>query len=253
MKNMSDPASKKTWLLVSDLDDTLLGDDRALERFRKFFDGKQPDLHVIYASGRFCESIDRDVGETSLPEPLATIGGVGSEIWLYPDRQPLKEWWEEISSDWSADKVREILKDEADLESQPDENQSPFKVSYYLDRATPDRLRGLENAIEKAGIRARYVYSSQRDLDILPAGVDKGSAADFLIDYLKRPRERILTSGNSGNDATLFERDFAGIIVSNAHDDLKEYKDGDRVYLAETPHADGVREGIEYWMERLVP
>ncbi len=248
---MTDQPPKENWLLVSDLDDTLLGDDRALERFREFFDEKQPGLDVIYASGRFCESIDKDVEQTALPKPLATIGGVGSEIWLYPDRQPLKAWWEKISAHWSAEKVREVLRDEADLEIQPDENQSAYKVSYYLEQATPERLQQLETAIKNAGIRSCHIYSSQRDLDILPAGVNKGKAAAFLIDYLNRAHHNVLASGNSGNDATLFENDFAGIIVANAHDDLKQYKDEDHVYLAGAPHADGVREGIEYWMERL--
>lgn len=248
---MTDYTENKNWLLVSDLDDTLLGDDRALERFREFFDEKQPWLDVIYASGRFCDSIDQDVGKTALPKPMATIGGVGSEIWLYPNRQPLKAWWEKISSDWSAEKVRDVLKDETDLEIQPKRNQSSYKVSYYLERATQDRLRELDAALNEAGLRCNHIYSSQRDLDILPENVNKGKAAAFLIDYLKRPYERVLTAGNSGNDATLLERNFKGIIVANAHDDLKEYRDENRVYLAGASHADGVREGIEYWMERL--
>jgi sucrose-6F-phosphate phosphohydrolase len=182
---------------------------------------------------------------------LATIGGVGSEIWLYPERRPLAEWSEKISSHWSAEKVREVLGNEADLEIQPDENQSSYKVSYYLHQAEPEQLRELEGKLNKVGISTHYIYSSQRDLDFLPAGVNKGTATAFLVDFLNRPRETVFTAGNSGNDATLFERDFAGIIVANAHGDLKKYGDGSRVYQAGSAHADGVREGIAHWMERL--
>jgi mannosylfructose-6-phosphate phosphatase len=238
---------------VSDLDDTLLGDDPALERFRAFFEEYQPWLDVVYASGRFCESIDQDVCKTALPRPLATIGGVGSEMWLYPNRQPLQAWWEKISSDWSAEKVRDVLKGEAGLQIQPEKFQSFYKVSYYLEQATEDRLRELDSALREAGIRSSHIYSSQRDLDFLPENVDKGKAASFLIDYLKRQRETVLAAGNSGNDATLFEHGFAGIIVANAHEDLKKIKDEPRVYLAATPHADGVREGIQYWMKKAPP
>lgn len=244
-----DRPENESWLLVSDLDDTLLGDDDALERFRQFYDETQPQLGVIYASGRFCDSIDDDVGRTALPEPLATIGGVGSEIWLYPERRPLEEWWEKISSDWSAEKVREVLGNEADLELQSDENQSPYKVSYYLHQATPERLRELEAKLIEVGINTDYIYSSQRDLDFLPAGVNKGTAAAFLVDFLKQSRDTVFAAGNSGNDATLFERDFSGIIVANADEDLKKYGDNDSIYQAGAAHADGVREGIVHWMD----
>ncbi|NCC50489.1 MAG: hypothetical protein EOM20_04655 [Spartobacteria bacterium] len=156
-----------------------------------------------------------------------------------------------ISSHWSAEKVCDVLKNEVDLKIQPDENQTPYKVSYYLHRASPERLHELEARLRQAGIRCNHIYSSQCDLDFLPPGVNKGAAAAFLLDFLNRPRETVLAAGNSGNDVTLFEKNFAGIIVANAHECLKKYKDDRRVYLANDPYADGVREGIEYWTERL--
>jgi sucrose-6F-phosphate phosphohydrolase len=247
---MMDQTLKDNWILVSDLDDTLLGDDEALNRFRRFYERNQPQLEVIYASGRFCDSIDEDLEKTELPEPLVTIGGVGSEIWIYPTRQPLRAWSEKISEHWSAEKVRDVLSGESDLKMQGEEDQSSYKVSYYLEGASRERLRELEYKLKKADIRFNSIYSSQRDLDILPVGVNKGKAAAFLIDYLKRPHERVITSGNSGNDATLFENNFAGIIVANADDDLKKHQDKRNVYLADASYADGVIEGIEYWTER---
>ncbi len=71
-------------LLVSDLDDTLLGDDQALARFRDFHAAHRDRVALVYASGRFCTSIQERIDHTDLPEPAATIGGVGSEIWSYP-------------------------------------------------------------------------------------------------------------------------------------------------------------------------
>ena len=57
----------------------------------------------------------------------------------------------------------------------------------------------------------------------------------------------MLGSGNSLNDAALMSHGFSGIIVGNAHDDLKALAERDRVYLADAVFADGVLEGIGHW------
>jgi hypothetical protein len=77
------------FLLVSDLDDTLLGDQAALERFCEYRVLLGLRLAIAYASGRFFESVSEDVRTTPLPEPIAVLGGVGSQISSYPDGQPI--------------------------------------------------------------------------------------------------------------------------------------------------------------------
>jgi hydroxymethylpyrimidine pyrophosphatase-like HAD family hydrolase len=64
-------------------------------------------------------------------------------------------------------------------------------------------------------------------------------------------RDHVLVAGNSGNDAKLFEHDFHGIIVSNAHEELKRYADQPRIYLSPHARADGVRDGLRYWIGEL--
>ena len=233
------------FILVSDLDDTLLGDDGALARFAEYHE--KNSFHLIYASGRFCRSIQQSIDETLLPEPVATIGGVGSEIWRYPERLPDLEWWQRISSDWSAQAVREILDKEPDLVLQPEEDQSDFKVSYYLEDADEARLRGLKSRVEEGGIRARMIYSSNRDLDFLPNDADKGCAAEFITGILGYPKESILAAGNSANDSSLMEHGFRGIIVGNAHGELRKLARKRFIYQADRTYADGVIEGVEHW------
>jgi len=92
------------------------------------------------------------------------------------------------------------------------------------------------------------IYSSRRDLDIVPAGANKGTAAAFLAStWWGIPQSRVLVSGDSGNDRDLFGQGFLGIVVSNAHRELKELN-GPTVYHARQPYAGGVLEGWRYWI-----
>ncbi len=238
-------------LLISDLDDTLLGDPDALGRFSAFYSTERHRLAVVYASGRFFESVREDIQTTLLPEPLAVIGGVGSEIRSFPEGELDQNWIDAISDKWSAEQVRRILSDEADLELQPEKVQSDFKVSCFLRDATQERLDRLQARLFDAGIHASVIYSSDRDLDFLPEGVNKGTAAAFIARELGFDRGHVVVAGNSGNDAKLFEHDFYGIVVSNAHAELKEYADQRRVYLSPHARADGVRDGLLYWIGKL--
>ena len=238
-------------LLISDLDDTLLGDRAALQRFHDFYLSVQHRVTIVYASGRFYESARYHIQNTALPEPLALIGGVGSEICGFPSGEPDSQWIARMSRDWSAERVRDLLSNESDLQLQPEDAQSPFKVSYFFDNATTEQLKHLKTILLEAGIRSSVVYSSQRDLDVLPEGVDKGTAAAFLAQQLEFDPSRVLVAGNSGNDCRLFEHNFYGVIVANAHPELKRYRSDPRVYLSPMQRADGVRDGLEHWLNVL--
>ena len=139
---------------------------------------------------------------------------------------------------------------ETDLVPQPDHAQSAFKVSYFLPDAEAERLRGFSAMLKDAGVEADLVYSSRRDLDFLPPGVNKGTAAAYLASRWHLTPDRVLVAGNSGNDVDLFRHQFHGIVVGNAHPELKRLG-GHRVYLAREDHARGVVEGLRHWLNLL--
>ena len=159
-----------------------------------------------------------------------------------------QRWIDRISANWSADRIRELLSDEPELILQGEEAQSDFKVSYLLHDASAEQLNRLRAKLFDSGIDASLIYSSGRDLDFLPEGVNKGTAAAFIAREFGFDRDHTLVAGNSGNDSSLFEHDFLGIIVSNAHDELKAYATDKRVYLSPLKRADGVLDGVNYWM-----
>ncbi|CAN5230827.1 HAD family hydrolase [soil metagenome] len=240
-------------LLISDVDDTMLGDDAALERFVSFHGSVGIPVTIVYASGRFFESLSHDVRTTPLPVPAVVIGGVGSEIRTYPGGEPDGIWIERISQNWSAARVRSVLEGEPGMQMQPEADQSDYKVSAYLHDATQEQLDHLKARLEEAALETSLIYSSARDLDVLPGGVDKGTAAAFVAGRLGFGRDRVLVAGNSGNDAKLFQHGFYGIVVGNADDDLKVLAAGPRDYHSPKSHADGVRDGIEHWIAELTP
>ncbi|MFO8026755.1 MAG: HAD-IIB family hydrolase [Opitutales bacterium] len=242
----------KQYLLASDLDDTLLGNTRALRRFRDYYDSECADfVGLVYASGRFAESIRGDIAESDLPEPKYIIGGVGTEIRSYPDNNIIHEWEEAMAADWSAEQVVRLFEDEESMMLQPQSSQSAFKVSYLYPNATEDHLEGLRKRLSEAGLKTNIIYSSQEDLDILPQGVDKGSAAKFISERMGFENHQVITAGNSENDAALLEHGFHGIVVANAHSRLRQLVRDYHAYQSPQEHADGVKDGLRYWLRRL--
>jgi len=235
------------YLLISDIDDTVLGDPAASSRFESYIASLDAVAAIVYATGRRFQSVHRRVEAGELPEPLAVIGGTGSEIRAFPSGEANSEWIARMHSDWSAQRIREILTIDHGLELQPESEQLDFKVSFYFEDAASDQLDHLQANLRAQGLPVDYIYSSNRDLDFLPAGVNKGAAARFLSQQLGFDTDDVIVAGNSGNDAKLFEHEFRGIIVGNAHEELKRYV-GPRAYLSPYDRADGVRDGLDYWL-----
>lgn len=250
---------KFEWLLISDVDGTLLPpathpEPEPLRDFAAFYEERRAggELGLALSSGRFAESVLESVSDTDLPVPDAVIGGVGTEIFLRDDDggfpEPLAAWPETFEN-WDAEAVRFALAVMPRLISQPEEFQSDHKASYYLRNARPADLRAVEDRLENAGVAARVVYSSNRDLDVLPAAADKGNAAVFLSEYFSVPPHRVLVAGDSGNDAATFHGEFRGVAVANALPELLNH-DHPHLYRATGVAAAGVLEGIEYWTTR---
>jgi mannosylfructose-6-phosphate phosphatase len=240
--------SRATHMLVSDLDGTLLGDSAASARFADWYAGVAEDLLLVYSSGRAYDSLVDAFTSASLPQPSAVISDVGTMIRTHPGGAIMEGWRERISKGWSADEVRRMLADNPRLELQPEDSQSDLKVSYYVHEVSNDEIDALTKRICTAGIDAQVVYSSQKDLDVLPAGAKKGTAAAYLALDWHIPFDRVMAAGDSGNDRAMLSMGWPGIIVGNAQAELKSLKSL-YIYHATATYADGVIEGVQHWLE----
>jgi sucrose-6F-phosphate phosphohydrolase len=236
-------------LVVSDVDGTLLGDDAALAELRRWYDERRDALTLVYSSGRFYHSVLESIRTTLLPEPAAVIGGVGTDVHFFGEEVPLRAWHDGFEG-WDPPGVRAVLAAYRELVPQPEHLQSDYKLSYYGHDLSPAFIEHLQTQLQYRGYQVHVVYSSQRDLDVLPHGANKGTAAVFIAEQLGFRGEDVIVCGDSGNDLAMFEQPAVrGVVVANAHAELKALR-SERVYHAARSYAGGVLEGLRHWCDQ---
>ncbi|MEC4816200.1 MAG: sucrose-phosphate phosphatase [Scytonema sp. PMC 1069.18] len=242
------------FLFVTDLDNTLVGDDNALaelnERLQKA--RQEHETKIVYATGRSPILYQALKEEKNLLDPDALISAVGTEIYIDTSKTPDEEWSEKLSHGWNRDLVVSIANNFPKLHPQPETEQRRFKVSFFLpEEAAAEVLPQLESELQAKGLNIKLIYSSGIDLDIVPRQSDKGQAVQFLRQKWKFVADRTVVCGDSGNDIALFaagtER---GIIVGNARPELLQWhheNPTDYHYLATNFCAGGILEGLKHF------
>jgi len=237
------------FLLVTDLDNTLVGDDAALLRLNQKLLVNRDRLYLVYATGRSYALARQLQVEQDLIEPDYWLTGVGTEIYCKYERD--RVWAERLSQDWNRDLVVAIASTFPDLLIQPQAEQNPWKLSFLIDSELADSvLVSLEALITQVGLKAQIIFSNGEDVDILPQNGDKGLATTYLREKLGVPPERTLVCGDSGNDISLFQQHTLGLIVSNARSELLAWHQRwgeSRHYLSHAPFAGGILEAIAHF------
>lgn len=250
MKNLPQKSDKRTWMLVSDIDGTLLGDEESLARFRAWITDERSGMYLVYATGRKYESVaDLCAGEI-LPEPDFVIASVGTEIFAHPQGQPFGDWCAPPRR-WSAAAIRDAVQAIAGVKLQPSEFQSSLKVSLYAKEFSPNLVASLRSALEKLALECEIIYSGGLYLDLLPRGVNKGSAVKYLSAFLSIPLSSIVACGDSENDASMFMEGICGVMVANAEMRLKA-RGLKGIYYSPHPFAAGVHDGVLQWRQQVL-
>lgn len=237
------------WLFVSDVDDTLLGDDQALVTLADALAAARARLVLAYNSSRPCASLRRSLAEQAhLPRPDYLIGALGTEIQRFLDgnsvsEQAIAAYARQLTGGWQRDKIAALM-DSLGFAAHADEFQTPLKASYHVPGEAHYR-RVLEQ-LERHGVQANVIFSNNQNLDIIPAGADKGTAVDFLRTTFGLSIGQVVVAGDSANDVAMFQRGFKGIAVANADNQLKTLT-GPQIYHARASHAGGVLEGLRHW------
>lgn len=236
-------------LFSTDIDGTIYDGRDTARRFAEFWatmrERPEPSL-LVYNTGRLLADVQQLLEATDLPRPDYVIAGVGTQIFDFGQNAMIGAWTDDLGTGWSFAAVERIVADSASgVERQPDECQNPFKSSWYWRNKGREDLDAIGRALSEGGLDTQVVYSSDRDLDILPAKANKGNAICWLSTWLEIPRENIIVAGDSGNDASMFliERG-RGILVANAEAALVEAAQWTDSHRASQPCADGVIEGL---------
>lgn len=250
---------QRKWILASDVDNTLTGDRQALDQLAAEILAlrEQESLFLILSTGRRLDQVLVGFAEEGIPYADAVISQVGTEIYLPPyaaGMSPLAQWETRLLEQFSAKTAVSFLDDIAGLEMQPKKYNTPLKVSCYLDNtpdpdAAADKIKCRINRADKSDAY-QVVWSSGRDLDIIPAAAGKGRAIQYVLRYLDLEAGNVIVAGDSGNDRSMFDTFNHGIIVANAQPELKQPQEAYRSpshYVAQNNYAAGVAEGLRHF------
>jgi sucrose-phosphate synthase len=233
-------------MLATDIDDTLLGDDKALEELNNLLNERKDKLIFGVATGRALESARSILQENNVREPDFIISSVGSEIYYGPDFQQDKGWRSHIAVRWQRARIQRLLSKLDFLELQEEETQSAYKLSYYLENID-ERLTRVHQVLTENRVQYTIIYSRNQFLDILPARASKGKAIRYLCYKWNFPYDNVIVAGDSGNDEEMLRGSTLGIVVANHSEDLETLRGRKKVYFSKGECAAGILDGIRHY------
>ena len=235
-----------TKLMITDIDNTLIGDDASLYQLLDLLDEHRSNLAWGVATGRSLGLTLDAMTEYNIPMPDILICSVGTEMYYGPDLRMDKGWQQHISHKWKPELIKTTLQKFDFLVFQEAEGQCSHKISYYLENKD-DRLDQIRQALNDQKLRCQVIYSHKQFLDILPHRASKGKAVEYLqYKYEFLPRH-VMVAGDSGNDADMLEGRARGLIVGNHSDELAYLKSAARVYFSTGEYAAGIIEGLHHY------
>jgi sucrose-phosphate synthase len=251
------PLAKR--VVISDIDETLIGDANALKQFLAHLSKVDRIFTFGIATGRQLNSALEVLEEWDVPIPDVFITAVGTEIY-YGDHLSKDAGWEKhINFRWEPERLQYVLSTFTGLTLQAPENQSPFKLSYFIDESI-GKQRSLRPKIVKHlrenHLRANVILTYGAFLDLIPTRASKGLAIRYLSYRWGLPLEHFLVAGDSGNDEEMLRGDTLGVVVGNYSSELEKLRGSPRIYFAQGHYAQGILEGITYFNflnERITP
>jgi sucrose-phosphate synthase len=233
-------------MIITDLDNTLTGDDEALH---ELLDMIRANDHIGFgiATGRTLESALQLIEELGLPRPDVLDTDAGTQLHYGENLADDLSWQKQIGDAWKPSAVRELLDAQPGFYLQKEKNQSRYKVSYEIDTEVAPKVSEIKKLLREAGLRAKVVHSLGMYLDVIPVrGGSDLSMRHVLWKWGFSP-EHVLVAGDSGNDAGLLLGRTLGVVVGNHSKELERLRNRPRIYFAEGKHARGIIEGVHYY------
>jgi sucrose-phosphate synthase len=241
------PFLRAEWVLICDLESTLLGDPESLGRLQEWIRANRGRVAFGVATGRNLSSALYRLRESGVDPADLLLTAVGMEIHYGPDWRQDLGWENHISKNWRREDLARTLQGVPGLRLQAQRMQGPYKLSYYTNPARLPPLSDIYGLLHRQGLRAKLVHSRSYLLDVLPHGASKGQAARYLAIKWGLPLDRFVVAGDSGNDYDMLTGGTLGIVVANHSAELDSLRGRDRIHFASKPFAAGIQEGLEHY------
>lgn len=230
-------------LIISDIDNTLVGNDQALRELLDLLAANQARIGLGLSTGR-CLQLTIDVlKEHAIDPPDILICSVGTEIYYGKKKTMDRGWQQHLSHKWRPEQIREKLTGLDFLELQEPETQRQFKISYYMED-DPDLLTRVHQALRSDRLRYQLIFSHGQFLDILPYRASKGRAVRYLSYKWGIPLQDIMVCGDSGNDEDMLRGDTCGVVVANHSRELSHLKGRRNIFFSKKEYAEAIIDGI---------
>jgi sucrose-phosphate synthase len=237
--------AKLYYFLITDIDYTLIGGNNDhLQNLIELLKEHRMSIGFGVATGRDVTSAVNFLNEHGVHHPDVIISSVGTEIYYGKALQYGQGWETHISNQWDREKIVTLLQRFDFLRYQEESNQSPFKISYYMEPGK-NRVTMMNDLLSKNKCRYCLIYSGEKYLDILPYRASKGKAIRYLSYKWEIPLGNFLVCGDSGNDEEMLRGEPLAVVVGNYKKELEKLKGARNVYFAESEYAGGILEGIE--------
>ena len=115
---------------------------------------------------------------------------------------------------------------------------------------SPDsaKLDAIDSTLRAMGMEDSLTFYRSSDfLELMPYGVNKGTAIDALSRYFKIPTTQIMAIGDDYNDIDMLKRAGCSVAVANGVEDAKKAAK----YLTDTNQNDGVAKAIQRFVFEL--
>jgi sucrose-phosphate synthase len=236
-------------LLVSDIDNTLLGDEKSLAHLMQSI--KEAPVKVAFgvATGRHLESAMQVLKEWGVQQPNLAICSVGSEIYSGPNLVPDQGWTKFLDHRWDPEGIHRAMEQVPGVVLQAQENQARFKISYDVQSPGFPGLAPVRNLLKQNGLTAKIIYSHGKHLDILSHRASKGKALRYVAVKWGIIMERILVAGDSGNDREMLTLGTPAVVVGNYSKELDSLNKRmlDNIYFSKDHYAGGILEALKHF------
>lgn len=233
--------------MVSDLDLNLLGDEASLKQLLALMREHRKTTKFVIATGRRLDQALKLMKKHGIPEPDILITSSGSEIYYAPKLTPDTAWAKHIDHLWQPHKIRQLLDDLPGISIQPKDEQSQFKLSYYID-PNQINLEEIKRLLHREEQSVHPQMAFGQFLDILPLRASKGMALRYVADRWQLPLEHVFVAGGSGADEDMMRGNTLAAVVANRHnEELSQLEDTSHIYFAKAAYAAGILEALAHY------